>query len=154
MMASIPANLDVLKTDLSNSITRLAKYRKDNKNKADRVVFWGAVISGSTTVSIGLGGLLAEDSVYFQALALLLSASLTVLTAWDGLYNHKRLWIIQASVLNELYQIQSDIRHLEASGAVEQSTVDALYQRYQSAFDEYNAQWQEMRVAHDSADGE
>jgi hypothetical protein len=152
MMDAVPANIDVLKSDLADSISRLTEYRKDNKRKADRVVIWGAAISGSTTVAIGLGGLIADYSVYFQAIALLLSASLTVLTAWDGLYNHKRLWNIQASVLNELFQIQTDIRHLEASGAVEQPTVDALYHRYKSAFDEYHAQWQEMRVAHKPAE--
>lgn len=151
-MVAVPANLDVLKSDLADSIARLTEYRRDNKTKADRVVFWGAVISASTTVSIGLGGLIASGSLFFQGLALLLSASLTVLTAWDGLYNHKRLWIIQASVLNELYQIQTDIRHLEASNALDQNAVNELYDRYQSAFEEYNAQWQEMRVAHKTAE--
>jgi hypothetical protein len=47
--------------------------------------------------------------------------------------------------------VQTDLHHLEASQPVDQDAVNELYRRYKAAFDEYNAQWQEMRMEDESA---
>ena len=146
MAERVPASLDIVKDDTDKAIDRLSQYRRSNKKKAEFVVVSSAAISAATTIAIGLTSLISSWSVVFQSLALMLSASLTILTAWDGLYNHKRLWLIQAGVLNSLYRIQADIRHLEKCDPIDQEAVNELYLRYQAAFDEYNSQWSEMRT--------
>jgi hypothetical protein len=146
MTKPLSANLNILKADTESAIARIGQYRRENKKKAELVVLAGAAISALTTIAIGMSSVVPSCSALFQGAALILSASLTILTAWDGLYNHKRLWLLQAGVLNSLYQIQTEIKHLEASGQIDQDAVDALYLRYQAAFDEYNSQWTEMRA--------
>lgn len=141
----ISADINVLKTDVKEAIQRLSAYRRGNKKKAMFVVILSASISASTTVAIGLAAVWSSGSEFFQGSALLLSASLTVLTAWDGLFNHKRLWLLQAGVVNSLYRIQTDVRHLEATDPGNQKAVNELYEKYKSAFAEYNSQWTEMR---------
>lgn len=146
MSELIPASLDVLKADIATAIARLSVYRRGNKRKAELIVVASAAISAVTTISIGLASLVSSQSTCFQIVALAFSTSLSVLTAWDGLYNHKRLWLLQAGVINALYQVQTDIRHLEASNNVDQAAINELYARYKAAFNEYHSQWNEMRT--------
>ena len=146
----LPANLEILKKDLGDSLSSLRKLRRGNKKKAEYVVIAAAAISALTTVSIGLISLVSNWSPFFQILALILSASLTVLTAWDGLYNHKRLWLLQAGIVNNLRQIETDLKHVEKLQDVDQNLINELYLRYRNAFEQYNLQWQEMRMDDDS----
>jgi len=140
------ANLDVLKQDLKNAISRNTAYRRENKKKAEKVVVVSAGLSAVTTLTIALSSIFESMSPLFQTIALLVSGSLTVVTAWDGFYNHKRLWLLQADILNKLYEIDTEIRHHEANNTITQEIVNTLFARYQSAFHEFNAQWKEIRT--------
>ena len=149
MSSQVPVSLEILKKDTSAAINSLRTLRRGNKKKAEYVVLGSAGISAVTTICIGVTSLAGSWGPIYQSAALILSASLTVLTAWDGLYNHKRLWLMQASIVNNLRQIQTDIRHIEASGDTDPEVLSELYSRYRNAFEEYNAQWSEMRTDDD-----
>lgn len=151
MAKTINANLSILKKDIEHALKRLVGYRLENKKKAEIVVVATATISAATTIAIGLIPLWDRGEAAFRVIALVLSTSLTVLAAWDGLYNHKRLWLLQAEIVNKLYDILDDIKHLEATGAVDQEALNELYVRYKAAFGEFNSQWREMRTERDAA---
>ncbi|MCP3908059.1 MAG: SLATT domain-containing protein, partial [Oceanicoccus sp.] len=119
---------------------------RGNKKKAEKVVLVSASISAMTTISIALASQFKNLTPLFQSIAIILSASLTILVAWDGFYNHKRLWLLQAETVNRLKEINTDIRHLEATGSIKQSTIDQLYIRYKEAFGDFNNQWKELRI--------
>lgn len=140
------ANINVLKQDVNSAIDRLSTTRYKNKKKAEYVVIWSAGISAVTTITIGLSSLVGDWSKLFQGIALTLSASLTVLAAWDGFYNHKRLWLLQADIVNRLSDIKSDIKHLESKSEPGQESVNELYVRYKAAFREFNDQWKDLRA--------
>ncbi len=148
------ANLEVLKKDINSSLDRFLKYRRGNKKKAEYVVIASASISAATTLFIGLGSIWDNYVSYYQALALFFSASLTIITAWDGFYNHKRLWLLQADIITRLYDISSDIKHLEASGKPTYESVNELHTRYKAAFREFNEQWKELRAEDSSQPSE
>jgi len=144
------ANIDILKKDINLSLENLRKRRRGNKKKAEYVVVASAVISAVTTISIGLSSLVETWSSIFQGIALILSASLTIIATWDGFYNHKRLWLLQADIVNRLQDIKSDIRHLEANGKPNQQSINDLYSRYKSSFREFNEQWKDLRAEDNS----
>lgn len=50
--------------------------------------------SAATTALIGLGSYFPDAANMFYVPALLVSASLTIVTAWDNLYKHNDLWIM------------------------------------------------------------
>ncbi|KHE91638.1 MAG: hypothetical protein K8F52_07080 [Candidatus Scalindua rubra] len=75
---------------------------------------------------------------------------MTILAAWDGFYNHKRLWLLQADIVNRLNDIKTDIKHLEASGSSSQEAVNELYSRYKLSFREFNDQWNDLRAEDNS----
>lgn len=153
MRPQIPVSLEILKKDTSTAVARLKTLRRGNKKKAEYVVLGSAGISAVTTICIGVTSLANSWAPIYQSAALILSASLTVLTAWDGLYNHKRLWLMQASIVNSLRQIETDIKHVEASGELDSEVLAELYTRYRHAFEEYNTQWSEMRMDDEPANG-
>jgi len=140
MPGKFSANLDVLKADTDSAIRRMTRYQRGNKRKAELAVVISASISAATTISIGLSSLIPVCSTIFQSAAMVLSASLTIVIAWGGLHNHKRQWMLQSSVINALYRIQTEIKHLEASPQIDQAAVDTLYGCYRAAIDEYGSQ--------------
>ena len=90
------------------------------------------IISAITTVCIGIVSFLPDGySNIFGIISLLTSASLTVVAAWDGIFHHKKLWINASKTLNELYELDTDIRHTEASSnGVSQDQANEFYERY------------------------
>lgn len=77
----INASLNLLKEDLNTTINRLEKRKEEDKKKTTYTTAFGGVVSGLTTVLIGLSAYLKELSTYFSIAALITSASLTIVQA-------------------------------------------------------------------------
>lgn len=146
MNVKIQANIDVLKKDVDSSLKNLTERRRENKKKAQYVVVGGAAISAFTAISIGMSSLKTEWAVFLQPIALALSSVSTIVVAWDGFYNHKRLWLLHVDIVRSLQDIQTDIRHIEANGNPDQDELNFLYARYKSSIGEFNEQWKDLRT--------
>src|SRR5436853_1666999 len=90
----IDADLILLKKDLNNTMKDIREKKENDKSKTTIVATYGGLVSALTTVLIGLSSYISNYATYFSIAALVTSASLTVVQAWDRLFNHKRLWII------------------------------------------------------------
>jgi hypothetical protein len=141
----INANLDLLKKELNQSIANLQKWKKKDKSKATFSITYGGIVSGLTTIFIGLSSYLSNYAKLFGIIALITSASLTIVQTWDGLFNHKKLWIIQAEALNEFYELRGDLSHLEASGKIDQEAINSCYEKYKQIYRRWNSSWSELR---------
>lgn len=153
---SINANLDVLANDIEGQIEGFKKRRNDNKRKAANIVIAGSVISAVTTILIGISTTISNVAYtkIFSVLAIVASSSLAILQAWDGLFNHKRLWAQYADTLNRLYEIETDIRHTKAKAEhdkkeIEQRVIDELYMKYKDILRGTNEQWLKLRIEKD-----
>ena len=89
-----------LKSDLDARIEKLNVYRTRDKRKAAFVAIYTGIVSAITTVCIGIVAFLPDSwTHYFGIASLITSASLTAVSAWDGIFGHKRLWVNQQSTL-------------------------------------------------------
>jgi hypothetical protein len=143
----IDADLPLLKKSLDIEIEKLNSRKKNDKLKASFVVTYGAFISGLITVLIGLSSYLSKYEIWFIIAALITSASVTVIQAWDKFFNHKKLWIIQAEVLHGYEEIREDISHLEKTNRIDQNAINECYDRYKKINKNWNTNWMELRLA-------
>ena len=146
----IEPHADTFEQDLAKEINLASRRRKENKNKANCVVLGGAILSAVTTLLIALPSLFPEQFAnWFQGFALLFSVALTVLNAWDGLFDHRRLWINQAELQTRLEQIQRDLKNLIEQDKVQSDLLCRLYVEFKTALTSYHQQWLEMRSEED-----
>lgn len=142
MNTQINANLKVLKSDISWDINSLRTNKKLDKRKILLVTIGIAAISALTTTLLGITKFVFHDFENgFNAAALCLSALITVISTWDSIFQHKKLWINSAMTLNELYSLDADIRHVEANGSVDQQLINQFYERYKEIKNRTNQQW-------------
>ena len=108
-----------------------------------------AILSALTTIFIGLSQYFPVNSQLpkiLSGIALVTSGSITVLSAFDGLFNHKKLWISYVSSLVQFYELQTDIKHYKASGENSQEILDKFYIRYKEILGEVNSNWIRLRT--------
>lgn len=128
-------------------IKRAQAGRKDDRRKAAFIAIYMGVVSAITTVCIGIVTFVSDKySNLFGIVSLLSSASVTVVAAWDGIFHHKKLWINWVVMLNELYELENDIRHTEAtSNVVTQEQINTFYSRYKKIMRDTNERWYKIR---------
>ncbi len=144
----IPADLDVLKGDISREIQRLRKSRSNNKYKAANIAIYTGAVAAITTVCIGIGTFVGEElGRVFGLISLVTSASISVVSAWDGIFNHKKLWVSISLTLNQFYELDTDICHLEAQGDIDQETRNKLYIRFKKILADSDRRWYQIRDA-------
>lgn len=143
----IDADIEQLKSDLSRQIQRTRNNRGDDKRKSAFVAIYVGIVSAVTTVCIGIVSFVPKEySGIFGVASRLTSASLTVVTAWDGIFHHKKLWINSAITLNELYEIEADMRPAQTSpNVINQAQANAFYARYKEILRASNERWYKIR---------
>jgi|APFre7841882724_1041349.scaffolds.fasta_scaffold00965_11 hypothetical protein len=141
----VNADLDLLKKKIEQTISNFQKWKSEDKRKTTFVKTYGGLVSGLTTILIGLSSYLPDNVKGFSIAALITSASLTVVQTWDNLFNHKRLWLIEAEALAGFYELRGDLLHLEASGTIDQNAINICYERYKQIYRTWNSAWSELR---------
>ena len=142
----IDANIERIKSDLKAKLDSAQTHRTSDKNKSAIVAVYMGVASAVTTICIGMVSFIPDFSNVFGITALVTSASVTVLAAWDGIFHHKKLWINSSITINELYELSSDIHHMEEStDGISQEHVNELYGRYKQIVRDTNDRWYKIR---------
>jgi hypothetical protein len=141
------ADFNLLKQNLGETIQKLKKRKSQAKTKSTFIVVYGALASGITTILIGLStySVLGKYTTYLTIAALIVSATLTIVQAWDGLFHHKRLWIIQSQALYKFKNLSEDLSHIESTKQVDQGLVNDCYKQYKEIYDTWNSEWYDMR---------
>ncbi|WP_227979250.1 SLATT domain-containing protein [Nocardia spumae] len=100
---SPPADADALAVSLHYLVHYRNEYERSRlvvKTRAKRVVVWTAVANGIIAV---LGTAIAAfDAPWIGLLSTGLAASIGVITAWDGLYRHREMWVQRSVILGQL----------------------------------------------------
>lgn len=145
-MDNINADLYQLKEDIAYEIKVTKANREKDRDKSNFVSIYTGLISALTTFCIGLTPYVSEDYTNFiGGFSLFISAFLTVVLAWNGLFNHKSLWINSAIKLSELYDLNTDIKHSESSKSIDQNLVNNFYKRYKTIMNDANVRWLKIR---------
>lgn len=141
----ITADKAKLIKDVSSAVERIKKRMENNKRKKVIIVIFSAIGSALTTVLLGFSAYIKEYTIFFNVSAMTISGVTTVVASWDGLFDHKRLWIMQSEALNSFKELSEDMEHLERSGKLDQAAIDYCYLRYKEIYEKWNLDWKDLR---------
>jgi Protein of unknown function (DUF4231) len=160
---SIRETKEVSQTDLSPEdpleflialIQRLTSEYKAKRDWNRRYAFFTrmltVVIGATTTVIIGVGSssLFTSSAVsqYTSLVALFLTASVTVISAWEAFSGHDWKWVRYRTTLADLYELTDDIKMRKLRETpLEADKVDEFYQRLEAILHDTNAEWTRRR---------
>jgi hypothetical protein len=137
--------LDMLTSQLTRCLDSFQKKRQQNKKKAFLVYLGATGISAVVTVLIGLQGVPDDKVVYIRNIALILSATVTLLTGFDTFFNHRALWVRYTQTVSQLLGVQARLDYHTAAETQEvpETEVDRLFEEVQRILAETNRWWQD-----------
>ena len=144
---SFGVDLELLKSSIGQKLAWLSANIKRDKRKTRNIELVGAGAAATTSVLIGLSKFIPALSDVLQALALVISAIGGVLVAWDKLFDHKRLWILSASMYNDFENLQQDLLHAEKTNTLSDSTLKTFYGQYKQVMQRGKTEWEQLRRA-------
>lgn len=139
------ADLNLLEQQIDEAILNYEQRRKENRRKYSIVGVISATMAAVTTVLIGLSNVWDATARTLSALAIVTSALVTIVSSWESIYNHKKLWMLYTDKWVLMKELKTDLAHLKK---VEdnQEAVNNLYIRYKGIVREFNDQWMAMKV--------
>ena len=132
--------LEFIEDEIQARIKSFKQKVEFNRKWANWAILFNALLSATTTVLIGLKIL--------SAIALITSASITIVNAWDGVYQYRRRWVQYNNTLMKLYELRFDIKYAKISSddGLSSEAVDQFRERYQNILRDTNEGWQEDRL--------
>jgi hypothetical protein len=123
---------------------------------------YSAVIAAVTTVVLGLGSSALFTGMetaffkgtavpYFSVAALVLSASVTVLSAWEAFGGYDWKWIRYRATLADLYELKDDLYMSKLqTKPIPADQVQLFYERLKQILRETNTEWSRRRSPADN----
>lgn len=142
----ISVNPDLLEKQIRDATENYRERRQHNKRISRSVLMLGAGISAITTVLIGLSGAVADPyGNILGMIAMGTSASVTVIGAWDGLFNPKKLWILYTEHWIAMQDLLMDLEHIKKEGG-DENAYSQIYQRFKGIRASLDTKWQAMKL--------
>ena len=123
--------------------------RNHNKRVSRSVAMLCAVISAITTVLIGASTSPLLTTTWGRVLALaamVASAGVAVIAAWDGLFNHKKLWVLYTQHWIAMSELQMDLEHAKRATDSDDTVYEELYARFKAIRASLDAKWSAMKL--------
>lgn len=140
-------SLAYLEEQLSTQVSGFDSSRQYFRKQQFRFAMATAVLSATTTVLIA-----AEKMLKFEVLsliALICSAAITVVAAYDQFLGSRDLWIQKTDTWMALQNLQANIQYAKAkSGELTQDEVDKFYDRFDKALMSEHDAWKKVRSSH------
>lgn len=131
---------DFLIHHIQYNISSFETKKENNKTKA----FWMQV--AVTTISALLGVKWAGKEDLTCNTALILTSGVTVISAADEFFNHKKLWMNYNETLNRLYALKFDLDfRLSGQQELAETEQSAYKADYRAILDETYLKWQKLR---------
>jgi hypothetical protein len=148
-MADLTFEIDIatlkaqIETNHKHASRQSFKYRRHTG--VVEIIKGGA--AAFTTALLGIGQL-AKFQGYndeFQFVAIIITAALAIITAWDGLFRHSGLWLMNAKTRNELASLKDDIEHAEKTKSLDDAVAKEMYRTYKKIWARRNEHWYSLR---------
>jgi hypothetical protein len=142
------APIEFIEAEIKKRIESFDKDRNFYREKANQFTLLTAFLSALTTFLIGLSQSY-NPSKLVSIIALATSAGMTIVNAWDGLYNYRRRWVQNNANLMRFYELESDIKYEKArfDGNLSLENMDKFRDRYQDILRDANERWREDRLS-------
>jgi hypothetical protein len=138
---------EVVKAAVENNIKTFRAKRDFNRTRAFGLRLAIVAIGALTTICLGLKpyASFSNSDAILSSVALLLSASVPLLAAWEAFFDHRWLWIRYTGTLNSLYAIRDELDFTHAAGEIKEAQLDSLFSRFQNTLGEVDSDWSKQR---------
>jgi len=147
----LKTKINFLMTQIDERISGFTKRRNDNKHKARNFHILVTLLGALSTIVLGLDLMKYEYLSFFQDntknIALVISAAITVVSAYNTFFDHKGLWVNYTNTRNDLYALKFDIDfYLQGNENLEHKEITQFKDRYSELLDRANQKWSKLRV--------
>ncbi|WP_298760086.1 DUF4231 domain-containing protein [uncultured Psychroserpens sp.] len=141
---------EFLKKQIAERIQGFTKRRNDNKYKARNFHVLITVLGAFSTIVLGFDFINLKSLSFFEDqaknLALIISALITVVSAYNTFFDHKGLWVNYTSIRNSLYNLDFEIDYyLEGNEDIREGKIEEFKERYNEILDLANHKWTKLR---------
>jgi hypothetical protein len=139
------AKIEFLRQTVNAELASFTAARLRNKRKAWLFRLSAGFLSAMTTVLLGVQ--ISDWQTITRNVALVLSALVSFLSLWEGIFNHRSLWIRYTQTVGELRALLTSVNYLTCDGTegVKPEEVDKLFKRYERIMVETNDWWLGLR---------
>lgn len=142
--------VDLLKVKIDERISTFTSKRKDNKYKARNFYVSTTVLAAISTIILGLDfanieWLTFNDDIA-KNIALILSALITIVSAYDSFFDHKSLWVNFTKAKSNLSSLKFELDYyLEGNTNIEKKDIDGFKAKYHEIINEVGKKWSNLR---------
>src|SRR5262249_47642521 len=135
------SQLKALETEIAERLSFFKSRNEYNRRMATIFTLAPAIMSAIATVSIGVSEKLSVK--WFFVVALIASASATVLGAWEGLFSNRRLWVVAGIAIAELDALNWDIKYRKNDETeITKAEISAFNDRFKEIKEKAEKGWQ------------
>ena len=137
-------SLTYLEEQLATQVDGFDSSRQYFRKQQFRFAMATATLSATTTVMIAAEKMLKIE--WFSIVALLCSAAITVVAAYDQFLRSRDLWVQKTDTWMALQNLQANLKYAKArSGTLTQEEVDKFYERFDKILMGEHEAWKKVR---------
>jgi hypothetical protein len=139
--------LEFLRTELKNNIDGFRTIAAKSKKRALQLRISMAAFGSLTTLLLGLKSspLFVGYDSEFSAIALVVSAFIPILTAWDAVVDHRWLWVSDTAAHTSLSRILEEVDFASAKGSVSEEQLNNFHNQFKRAMQAATDGWLDKR---------
>jgi hypothetical protein len=120
-----PEAITLFRNLLTENIEGFRQSADKNRRRALIAKIITASLAAATTLLLGLKSnpIFTEHENAFSSAALVFSAFVPVLVAWDSFFDHRWLWVRFTAAVTSLFKISDDLNYSEAKKELSQKVL-------------------------------
>jgi Protein of unknown function (DUF4231) len=137
-----------LEGQLEQKTASFSAHRNFYKRNCFYLTIITASLSAGTAFLIGASQFFDKQQQWLSLLALAASSSAAIVSAWEGFYRPREMWVNNTAVLCQLYELRSRLSFLVARDGsdLKLEVIDDFHERYQAALNGANEAWKTVRI--------
>lgn len=153
--AAARADIDFLRRRIADNIQSFKGKRLHSRALAFRLKMAVVCLGVGSTIVLGIKPYIEKSwpAEWLGALALILTALVPIVAAWESFFDYRWMWARYTAVLNTLYGISDDLEFAMSQNTLpDVTTVRTLYDKLQSALQEADKDWTAKRLKDEADD--
>lgn len=145
MSVDFTVQVGLLEEQLLREIKRLEASRDKDKKKAKRATILVSAGTAGATMLLGLSKFVVALEIQLQAASLVLGTVTTIIVAWDKLFEHKKLWVLSAQTVRNLYRLKEKMDHAIKNGEMNDPLAKHFFDEYHMILSLGDQKWDALR---------
>ncbi|AZQ62753.1 DUF4231 domain-containing protein [Flammeovirga pectinis] len=145
--------ITILHEEIKNQINKTVKRSKENKLKGFGIYIAISILSALITFLVAIKESIPStpeniDLINFsiKSFILLAGVNITILSAWEGFYNHKQLWLNYSETASQLKNLDFKIRLLSDEEKNNNEVIINLRLELEAILNNARSKWKDLRV--------